>query len=46
MWDQAMKAIDAYNHEEPIPDPDVVQAVINNSDVDTARQLTIEFHLI
>lgn len=46
MWDQAMKAIDAYNYEEPIPDPDVVQAVINNSDVDTARQLTIEFHLI
>ena len=46
MWDQAMKAIDAYNHEEPIPNPEEVQDVINNSDVETAKRLTKEFYLI
>jgi len=46
MWDQAMKAIDAYNECEPIPNPEEVQDVINNSDVETATMLTKEFYLI
>jgi hypothetical protein len=46
MWDQAMKAIGAYNECEPIPNSEEVQDVINNSDVETAKRLTKEFHLI
>lgn len=46
MWDQAMKAIDAYNNDLEIPDPDIVQKTINTSDVKTAKRLVKEFKLI
>lgn len=46
MWDQAMKAIDAYNNCVEIPDGDIVQDIINTSNVDAAKQIIKEFKLI
>jgi hypothetical protein len=46
MWDQAMKAIEAYNNGVELPDETIVQNTINNSDVETAKQLVKSFKLI
>lgn len=46
MWDQTMKAIDAYNNFKEIPDEYIVQKVINTSDVNMAKKLVKEFNLI
>ena len=41
-----MKAIDAYNNCVEIPDGDIVQDIINTSNVDAAKQIIKEFKLI
>ena len=46
MWDQAMKAIDAYNNFVEIPNEIIVQRTINNSDINSAKKLCKEFNLI
>lgn len=46
MWDQAMKAIDAYNNFVEIPNEIIVQRTINNSDINNAKKLCKEFNLI
>lgn len=46
MWKQAMKAIDAYNNGIELPEENLIQNTINSSDVDTAKRLIKEFHLI
>ena len=46
MWDQTMKAIDAYNNFKEMPDEHIVQDVINTSNVQMAKQLVKEYNLL
>lgn len=46
MWDGVIRAVDAYNNEVPLIDKDIIQNVINNSDIDEAKNLCDKFKLI
>lgn len=46
VWNGIMKAIEAYNAGLPYINSDLVQATINNSDVEMAKKLIAQFNLI
>lgn len=46
VWNGIMKAIEAYNAGLPYINSDLVQATINNSDVEMAKKLIARFNLI
>lgn len=46
IWDQVIKAIDAFNDGEPLIDAVTVQNVINNSDVNKAKELIEKYNLM
>lgn len=46
MWDQVMKAIEAFESDVKIPDPDKIQEAINNSDSTLAKILISEYNIL
>lgn len=46
VWKGIMKAIEAYNYNVPLLNPELVQNIINNSDVDAAKAAIKTFNLV
>ena len=46
VWNGIMKAIRAYNCNLPLIDSEVVQSIINNSDVEKAKIIIENFNLV
>lgn len=46
VWDQIIKAVNAYKTGELIPNNEEIQAAINNSDSDLAKQLIKNYNLV
>lgn len=45
VWDQLERAVDAYNHESTLPPAALVQKAINDSDINLAKELIINYNL-
>ena len=39
VWNGVLQAIDAFNHQRMLPDPNLIRKAIDNSDVELAKQL-------
>ncbi len=46
VWDCIERALRAYNNEEKLISPDIIQSVINSSDVESAKKLIEEYQIL
>lgn len=46
VWDQVERAVTAWYNDEVLPSSDIVQKIINTSDVDLASQVVKTYHLL
>lgn len=46
VWDCIDRALRAYNNEEKLISPDIIQSVINSSDVESAKKLIEEYQIL